>query len=431
MLRTFKRGTHPPESKFTENLPLEDFDAPQILAISLSQHIGAPAKPIVKEGDLVKVGTKIGEANGFVSANVYSSVSGIVKGFKKLPNATGAKVMHVEIENDFKYDAVLLPAITEPTKENLYERIREAGIVGMGGATFPTHVKLSPSKPVDTLVINGAECEPYITCDYRLMLERGEEVLKGVGYLKTVLGVEKAFVGIENNKKKAIEYLKSIAPDGIEIVALKAKYPQGAEKQLIYSLTRRIVPTGALPMDVGVVVANVHTAYSVCRAVDKGEPCYMRAMTLSGDGIEKKGNYFVRNGISFEYIYNQVIGSVPVEKTRKVISGGPMMGFSVSNLLPVTTKGTSSLLFLTEKQVNVSKPTQCINCGRCVRGCPMNLNPSRIEPMVIESHTEKLKTMNPMSCIECGVCSYNCPAKRPLLSAIRLAKKIIKEGGEK
>lgn len=431
MLRTFRRGTHPPQSKYTKDMPLAEFDAPQILAISLAQHIGAPSKPVVKEGDSVKVGTKIGEANGFVSANVFSSVSGIVKGFKKLPNAVGAKVMHVEIENDFKYDSVSLSPITDPTKENILERIREAGIVGMGGAAFPTHVKLSPNKPVDTLIINGAECEPYITCDYRLMLEKSKEILKGVNYLKTVLGVEKAYIGIENNKKDAIELLKSIAPNDIEIVALKAKYPQGAEKQLIYSITKRIVPTGALPMDVGVVVANVHTAYSVCRAVDNGEPCYMRAMTLSGDGIEKKGNYFVRNGISFEFLYEKVLGSVSPDVTRKVVSGGPMMGFSESNLLPTTTKGTSSLLFLSEKQVNVSKPTQCINCGSCVRGCPMSLNPSKIEAMVLNAHTEKLKEMNPLSCIECGVCAYSCPAKRPLLSAVRLAKKIIKEGGEK
>ncbi|MDD4839624.1 MAG: electron transport complex subunit RsxC [Clostridia bacterium] len=430
MAKTFKHGTHPPENKITENSPLVEFAVPEKLYISLSQHIGAPAQAIVEVGDSVKAGTLIGKAGGFVSANIFSSVSGKVTNIVTLPTATGGEAKHIEIQNDFRYETVSLPEITVPTKENILERVKEAGIVGMGGATFPTHVKLSPSKPVDTLIINGAECEPYITCDYRLMLEKTDEFIEGVKLLMTALSVEKAYIGIENNKKEAIELLAEKCPPKIEVVELKSKYPQGAEKQLIYSITRRVVPTGGLPMDVGVVVNNVHTAYSVARAI-KGEPCYMRAMTVSGDGVEKIGNYFARTGLTYKFIYDECRGNVAEEVTCKVISGGPMMGFAQANLKPATTKGTSSLLFLSEIRISKSDTTACINCGRCGMGCPMNLLPNEIEENTLHRNFEEVIKLNVASCIECGVCTYNCPAKRPLLQAIRLAKRIIKEKGLK
>ncbi len=431
MIKTFRHGTHPPESKHTAKLGLQEFEVPEKLFISLSQHIGAPAEPVVAVGDSVKVGTMLGAQKGFVSANVFSSVSGKVVALVNLPTATGGEAMHVEIENDFKYETDFLQSLQNPSKEQILERVKLAGIVGMGGATFPTHVKLSPTKPVDALIINGAECEPYITCDYRLMLECAEDFVDGVKFLMKALDVEKAYIGIENNKKDAIALLKSIVPENVEVVTLKAKYPQGAEKQLIYSTTKRVVPVGKLPMDVGVVVNNVHTAYSIARAVKYGEPSFMRAMTVGGDGVEKAGNYWVRNGVTYQFIYDQCRGNVSEDVTAKVISGGPMMGFAQASLKPATTKGSSSLLFLSKKKINSAPSTQCISCGRCVSVCPMNLLPNQMEQNTLHRNFETLQKLNIMSCIECGACTYACPAKRPLLQAIRLAKKSIKERGIK
>ncbi len=431
MLRTFKHGIHPPANKRTQDCPLTDFNVPEKLYISLSQHIGAPAKALVAVGDHVLEGQMIGEAGGFVSAPVFSSVSGTVTAIKKLPTAIGAECDHIEITNDFIYEKALLPVLENPTKEQILARVKEAGIVGMGGATFPTHVKFSPSKPVDTLIINAAECEPYITCDYRILLECSEEFLRGVKYIMTALGVEKAYVGVEANKPLAIEKLQGIAPSDIEIMKLKTKYPQGAEKQLIYSVTRRIVPCGGLPADIGCVVSNVHTALAVARAIELGEPLYKRAMTVSGSGVEKTGNFWVRGGTPYSYIYEQCRGDKPEEITEKIISGGPMMGFAQSSLNVCCTKGTSSLLFLTRKEFTVDEPTQCINCGRCINNCPMSLMPRDMERQVIKKEFEEVFKLGIMNCIECGVCSFSCPAKRPLVQAFKLAKKEIKTRGIK
>lgn len=427
---TFRRGVHPPENKITENSPLVELAVPEKLYISLSQHIGAPAQPCVEVGASVKVGTLIGKANGFVSSNVYSSVSGKVKDIVPLVTATGSDATHIVIENDFTYASESLPEVTDLTAKHIIARIQEAGIVGMGGATFPTHVKLSPSVTVDTLVINGAECEPYITCDYRIMLEKTDEFVAGVKLLMTALSVNVCYIGIEDNKSEAIERLKEICPENIIVTKLKSKYPQGAEKQLIYSTTRRKVETGKLPMDSGVVVVNVHTAYSVARAI-KGEPCFMRAMTVSGDGVEKIGNYWVRTGVPFRFIYDECRGNVDESATKKVINGGPMMGIAQSNLNSTSTKGTSALLFMSEKRAGNVISTQCINCGRCCAGCPMFLLPNSIEDSVLGRDYGKAVRLNVASCIECGVCAYNCPAKRPIMQSIRLAKKIIKKRGLK
>lgn len=430
-LKTFRRGAHPPANKITENAPLTHMEAPASVYLALSQHIGAPAKPVVAAGDYVKEGQLVAEAGGFVSAPVYSSVSGTVKGIVSLPTAAGGKCDHIVVENDGLYEKTGLAPLVNPTKEEIIARVREAGIVGMGGATFPTHVKLSPSKPVDTLIINAAECEPYITCDYRLLLECADTVISGVKHLMTALGVSKAYIGAESNKSAAIEKLVAACPECIEVVKLRTKYPQGAEKQLIYAVTRRKVPAGGLPMDIGCVVDNVHTAYSVARAVDCGEPLYMRAVTVSGGGVENKGNYWVRGGTSYEYVYEQTRGAVPEENTKKVISGGPMMGFAQADLRACCTKGTSSLLFLTAEEFNMHEPTQCINCGRCIRHCPMNLMPRDMEQAVIKEDFVKVNALGVMNCMECGVCSYVCPAKRPLVQAFRLAKKTVKTRGIK
>ena len=427
--KTFRRGTHPAARKLTADMPLVLAEAPERMFFSLAQHIGAPAKPVVAPGDRVRAGDLLAEAGGFVSAPVHSSVSGVVKGIVTRPTPTGGRCRHIEVENDFAYETVSLPPLTDPDAEQIRQRVRDCGIVGMGGAAFPTHVKLAPSKPVDILVINGAECEPYITCDYRLMLEKTEELLRGVGYLMKALGVSRAIIGVEANKLPAIEKLRAAVGEGVEVVKLRTKYPQGAEKQLIAALTGRKVPPGGLPMDIGCVVDNIHTAYAVTRAVECGEPLYMRALTVSGNGVEKKGNYFVRTGTPFEFIYEMTRGDVPEDAVRKVINGGPMMGFAQADLSASVQKGTSSILFFDAKEAAATEPTQCINCGRCINHCPMNLMPRDMEREVINGDYKKVKDMGLANCMECGVCSYVCPAKRPLVQAFRLAKKTVKERG--
>lgn len=430
-LRTFRRGIHPPANKFTKDAPLEDFPVPETLYVSLSQHIGAPARPIVAPGDRVEEGQLIGEADGFVSSNVFSPVSGIVKGVIKLPTAIGTEADHIEIENDFKYSKRTLPVLHDPTKDEILQRIKDAGIVGMGGAGFPAHIKYAPKDKVDTLIINGAECEPYITCDYRLLVEHAQTVVDGIRLIMKTLDVDKAYIGIESNKSFAIKTLAEIVPEGISVMRLKTKYPQGAEKQLIYAITHRTVPTGGLPSQIGCVVSNVHTAYAVARAVYSGEPLYKRAMTVSGGGVRKRGNYWVRTGTSYQFIYDICRQDAEEEWTRKVISGGPMMGFAQANLLPACAKGTSCLLFLTKKEFNTDESTQCINCGKCILNCPMSLVPRDIERAVIKNDFETTYKIGVVNCIECGACSYSCPAKRPLVQAMRLAKKEIKARGIK
>lgn len=430
-LRTFRRGIHPPANKFTKDVPLQDFPTPDRVFISLSQHIGAPAVPVVEIGDRVEVGQVIAKANGFVSANVVSSVSGTVVSFCTLPTANGGEAKHVEIENDHLYTQQRLCALTEPSKDEIIQRIKDAGIVGMGGATFPTHVKLAPKDNIDTLIINGAECEPYITCDYRLFMEEAVRVIDGVRLLMKALDVKHAYIGIESNKLPAIKRLANLVPPEIDVMKLKTKYPQGAEKQLIYAITHRTVPTGELPSKVGCVVCNAHTAYCVAKAVRDGETCYKRAMTVSGGGVEMRGNFWVRNGTPYRFIYDVCRANVPEDATRKVISGGPMMGFAQADLRATTTKGSSCLLFLTDKEFNTSPTTPCISCGKCIVNCPMSLVPREIERAVQKEDFEGTFKLGVLNCIECGACSYSCPAKRPLVQAMRLAKKEIKTRGIK
>ncbi len=426
---TFKRGVHPADNKYiAKDFALSDFPTPAVVSIPLSQHIGAPAAAVVAVGDSVKVGSLIGKSVGFVSANVYSSVSGTVKDIVTIRTAIGSRCSHIVIENDGLYEESFFEPILAPDAASVKARVAEAGIVGMGGATFPTHVKLSPRTPVDVLIINAAECEPYITCDYRLCLEKTQEIFQGIEYMMIALGVSVAYIGVEDNKPDAISALSAFATDKIKVIPLVTKYPQGAEKQLIYSITKRVVPEGALPADVGAVVDNVHTAFAVYEAVALGKPSFMRAMTVSGKACLRPGNFFVRNGVS----YHDVADFVGVtDNVKKVISGGPMMGFAQADLTPCTGKGTSSLLFLTEEEISSEiKPiSACINCASCASHCPMRLMPMFIERAVEAEDALEAKKLHALSCLECGCCAYVCPARRPLVTSMRRAKKMIKEKG--
>ncbi|MCH5351522.1 MAG: electron transport complex subunit RsxC [Clostridiales bacterium] len=428
-LKSFKKGIHTPHNKLTESRFLAEVPAPGTVYIPLSQHIGKPATAVVSIGDYVKAGSKIGAADGFVSADIFSSVSGAVKGIQKRKTVTGF-CDHVVIENDGKNLEQTLPPVRDLTdKDALLKRIKEAGLVGMGGAGFPSHVKYAPKNKVDRFIINGAECEPYITCDYRLLRERTEEVLLGAQMLATVLGIDEFDIGIEDNKPLAIDAVYSVIENnGVKarVTMLKSKYPQGAEKQLIYAVTGRKVPCGGLPSDVGAVVGNVHTAYALYEAALLGRPLYKRAVTVSGD-IKNQGNYFVRTGT----LYGDLVdfcGGLSGD-CAKIISGGPMMGIAIPDLDYSISKTSGSLLFLSEEDVNTSQPKPCINCGKCARACPMNLMPMYIDAYTLNGDYSTAKKYGALNCIECGCCAYTCPAKRTIVQSVKLCKRKIKELG--
>lgn len=425
-LKTFQRGIHPPERKeLSRDCAIEIMPPPRIVKIPLSQHIGAECMPLVRTGDPVKKGQLIGSSDKTMSAGVFASVSGTVVGFESIRTAPGGNVGHVVIENDFAETEERLSELRDPSPLDIVERIREAGIVGMGGASFPLTVKLTPpkNKPIDILVINAAECEPYITCDDRVMREYPEQFAEGCRLLGRALKAERIVVGIEENKPEAIEVLRAVTD--LELCVLKTKYPQGAEKQLIYAVTGRKVPAGGLPMDVGVVVDNVHTAFSTYRAVREGKTCYERVMTVSGDAVANPKNLWVRTGTPYEDLLDYCGGLK--EEAVKIVSGGPMMGFAQYDLKPCTAKATSALLFLTEGELNTEKPSACINCARCHRACPMNLMPMYIDASIRADDPEGAKRYGAMNCMECGCCTYVCPAKRPIIQSIRLAKRLIKQ----
>ncbi|HOK81908.1 MAG TPA: electron transport complex subunit RsxC [Clostridia bacterium] len=421
----FNRGIHPKDKKeLTADLPFEVMSAPAKVYIPLCQHIGAPAKARVSVGDRVKAGTLIGEATGFISANVHSSVSGTVVAIEQRENAAGRKIDHIVIENDGLYEEEALPPLENPTKMDIFTRCYDAGIVGMGGATFPTHVKIQPNKPIHTLIINGAECEPYITADYRMMLEHPKEIVEGISYIKTVLGAQKVVIGIEDNKPKAIDAMQAaVAGTDITVQKLKTKYPQGGEKQLIHAVTKLKVPWTGLPADVGVIVVNVTTAFAVYEAIKLGKPSYTRFMTVSGKGIKRPANLIVRVGTPFE----DVVDYLGHNDYVKAIVGGPMMGLSIANLNPVVAKGNSSLLLLDKSEEREIEPTPCINCGRCAMACPMRLIPMMTDRLILKDKIADSYKYHPQCCIECGCCAYVCPADRPLVQSQRLAKKLIKE----
>ena len=427
--RTFHGGAHPPEGKqYTEKKPIEKMPAPEQVVIPLQQHIGAPAEPLVKAGDLVKIGDRLSEPKGFVSVPVHASVSGKVVKVTEMPHPLGKKVLSVIIQNDGE-DA-LSDAIQPDEKymdlspDEMKKKIQMAGIAGMGGATFPTHVKLSPpaEKPIDTLIINGAECEPYLTADHRTMLEFPEDILAGVKIIQKILGVKKTYFAIEKNKPDAIKKMREATRNDstIEVVALKVKYPQGAEKQLIKAITNREVPTGGLPMDVGCLVQNVGTTRAIYEALAKGKPLYERVSTITGPGINEPKNLIVRIGTLFKDVIEYCGGYK--EDVSKLIMGGPMMGLAqYTDEVPVI-KGTSGILLLTEKYVQVADPMPCIGCNRCVDTCPMHLVPTTLAEFADFKRYEEAEKWGIMDCIECGTCTFVCPAKRHLLQSIRFGK---------
>ena len=430
-LLTFKGGVHPNDGKslakdkaIVELLPQGD------LVYPLSQHIGAPAKPVVAKGDHVLKGQKIAEAGGFVSAPIYASVSGTVKAIEPRVNPTGSKVNSIIIANDGQYEEVEYPQpkpLSELTKEEILNIIGEAGVVGMGGAGFPTRVKLSPKEPdkIDYIIANCAECEPYITADYRRMLENPELLVEGMRVILKLFDNAKGLFAIEDNKPDCIAKLKELTKDEprMEVREMMTKYPQGAERQLIFANTGRAINSTMLPADAGCVVDNVETIISIYNAVVKGIPSMERVVTVTGDGVVNPGNYKVLFGTNQNELIEAAGGLK--EGCEKVISGGPMMGFAVFSLEIPTTKTSSSLLCFKKDDVSASEVTACINCGRCVSVCPEQIVPSRLAKMSQFHDSESFERWNGMECIECGSCSYICPAKRPLAQYIKTMKKQI------
>ena len=430
-LLSFRGGVHPPHFKEpTSRLKVENAVEPKVVTIPLSQHIGAPCEPLVKPGDKVKVGEKIGESKSFVSAPVHSSVSGEVKAIKPCLTPSG-EALCIIIESDglnaLHENVIPKGDIEALSGEEIKNIIREAGIVGMGGAGFPTHVKLSPppENKIDTIILNGAECEPYLTADHRLMLENPGDIVYGLKAMMKVLSVSKAYIGIEDNKGDAIGVMEKEKKNerDIEIVGLETKYPQGAEKQLIYACTKREVPSGGLPMAVGVVVNNVGTAAAVAAAIKTGMPLIERICTVGGKGIKEPKNLLIKIGTSFKEIVEQCGGYRG--DIGKLIMGGPMMGLAqYTDEIPAT-KTASGILAFTPDEASLPKPRNCIKCGKCVDICPAFLQPLYISAYSLNNMHETAEKYNALDCIECGSCSFICPSKRPLLQSIRVAKREI------
>ncbi|UUV19446.1 electron transport complex subunit RsxC [Fusobacteria bacterium ZRK30] len=427
-LFTFKGGVHPSENKVqTENEAIQTFDAPKMVHVALLQHIGAPLNALVKPGDRVLKGQKIADSEAFMSAPVHSSVSGVVKKIEFLPFPLSGKVNTIIIENDGEEELAELTTIKDwksAPKEDLLAMIREKGIVGVGGACFPTHIKLNPPKDVtiDTLVMNGAECEPYLNADNRLMLEDPKSIIEGIKIIMHILGVKNAKIGIENNKPEAIASMikASEGDNGIEVCPLKTQYPQGGEKQLIKAILDREVPSGKLPSAVGVVVQNTATAALVYEGIVKGMPLIEKVVTISGKAIKKPMNLKVRIGTMFRDMLDYA--GVEREDVDKLVMGGPMMGMAQhSEDVPVV-KGTSGLLALTTAETNPCKAKNCILCGKCIGACPMGLEPLMYAKLAKFNQWEEMGKYKLMDCISCGSCSYICPANRPLTEAINIGK---------
>ena len=429
-LLTFKGGIHPDDGKdLAKNKEIVELKPKGDLIYPVSQHIGAPAKPIVAAGDHVLKGQMIAEAGGFVSAPVYASVSGTVKAIAPHLNPTGGTVNSIVVENDGEYEEVEYPEVKpleEMSKEEILETIGNAGIVGMGGAGFPTRVKLSPKEPekIDYVIANCAECEPYITADYRAMLEMPEKLVGGMKIVLKLFDNAKGIFGVEDNKPDCIARLKELTKDEprMEVLALKTKYPQGGERQLIYATTGRAINSAMLPADAGCVVDNVATMISIYQAVAEGKPSMERIVTVSGDAVNEPGNFKVPFGISHEELVEAAGGFK--SEPEKLISGGLMMGFAMVALDVPVTKTSSSILAFTKDEVSKFEPTACINCGRCVEACPSRLIPSRLADYAEHHDEEKFTAHEGLECMECGSCSYVCPAKRQLKQAIGSMRKI-------
>ena len=429
---TFRGGIHPYEGKeLSKDHPIEKYLPKGDLVYPLSQHIGAPSVPCVKKGDTVLAGQKIADAGGFVSVPLHASVSGTVKGIEKHLNATGSMVDCIVIENDQQYQEVEYQEtrLEDLTKEEILNRIKEGGVVGMGGAGFPTHVKLAPKDPskIEYILVNGAECEPYITSDYRRMIEEPEKVVKGLQVILTLFDSAIGYICIEDNKPDCIAKMKELVKDidRIEVKEVMTKYPQGGERTLIYAATGREINSSMLPADVGCVVDNVETVISVYKAVILGRPVNSRVVTMSGDGIKEPKNLLVLSGTDMSELVDAAGGLKA--KIAKAISGGPMMGFALYDLHVPCTKTTSAFLFLEHDAVSEAQEIQtaCINCGRCVSVCPGHVLPARLAKLAERGDMAGFEAMDGMECCECGCCSYICPAKRPLTQSIKSMRKMV------
>ena len=431
MLKTFKiGGIHPDDMKLSAGSSIRELQVPAEVKIPVSQHIGAPAQPVVAVGDAVKVGQLIAQATGFVSANIHSSVSGKIKKIDEFVDANGYKKLGVVIsvegdewlETIDRTSAVRREVTMSPA--DIVKRVQEMGVVGMGGATFPTHVKLSvpTGKKCEALIINGVECEPYLTSDHRLMLEHGEEVLIGVKILMRALGVDQAYIGIENNKKDAIDNLARLASsfEGITVQPLKLRYPQGGEKQLIDACIGRQVPSGKLPIDVGAVVQNVGTVYAIYEAVQKNKPLIERIVCVTGKPLREPSNFLVRIGTPVSDLI-EAAGGMP-EDCGKVIGGGPMMGRAFTRLDVPVVKGTSGITLMSVEDSKRKEVHSCIRCAKCVSVCPMGLQPFLMSTLAKLGRYDDLRANHVMDCIECGCCIFTCPSNRPILDYVRMGK---------
>lgn len=436
MAYTFKGGIHPDDHKdLTKNIPIKVLDGSAEHIFPLQQHIGAPLEPVVEIGSKVKVGTKLADSEAFVSAPIHSSVSGTVKAIEDRLHPNGAMVKSIIVENDGEYmiDESVQPKgeLWDLTEDDIRQIVREAGIVGMGGAGFPTHVKLTPprDKRIDYIIVNGAECEPYLTSDHRVLLESPDMVLYGLKVLMKLFGLDDGYIAIEQNKPDAIllieEKIKKTAYHGIKLCELKTKYPQGAEKQLIYAITGKEVPSGGLPADAGALVVNVDTAHAIAVAVKTGMPSIRRIVTVSGDAVKEPSNFEVRLGMTFGQLFEKAGGFV--KEPAKIIMGGPMMGQAQDSVDIPVTKGTSALLALSSDMVVYDKDEVCIRCGKCVKACPIGLMPLYLNLYAKKGDWDMCEKYNILDCIECGVCSYLCPGRQHPLQNLRTAKQKVLE----
>ena len=429
---TFGGGIHPSYNKeLSAGSPIRELPMPARLTVPLSQHLGAPAKPLVSVGDTVKAGQLIAEQNGFISAPVHSPACGKVAAIEDTLTASGRPCAAIVIETDGSSEWALLPTFPNwqtADKKDLLAHIGAAGIVGMGGAGFPTRIKLSPpaDKPIDTVILNGAECEPYLTSDHRMMLEHAHEIRTGAEIIRHILGAQSLRIAIEDNKPDAISAMEKAfqGVDGdVAITVLRTSYPQGSEKQQIYSVTGREVPRGGLPMDVGCVVENVSTAFAIYDAVVNGRPLVSRVISVTGDAVQQPANLLAPVGT----LYSDLVAACGGlrGKPAKVISGGPMMGFAVSSLAVPTGKTASGLLLLSASKVSCFTSQACISCGRCIEACPMRLTPSELSQCIEADDIEGAEQVALMDCIECGSCAFVCPAHRPLVHHMRRGKAIV------
>ena len=435
-LKTFRLGgVHPQDNKLSASAPLAQLPLPKQVTIPIIQHIGAPAKVVVQRGDTVKVGQVIAQHEGFISSNIHASCSGRIGIIEEVMDSSGFKHLAVNIRvkgDDWLETIDRTDTLVEEislSRDEIVARVMEAGVVGMGGAGFPSHakIKVPEGKTIDTLIINGVECEPYLTADHRLMLEKPREIIVGVRILMRALGVSRAIIGIEDNKHDAIELFDEWLREDkqIEVQPLEVQYPQGGEKQLIQAVLDREVPSGRLPADVGVIVHNVGTTFAIYEAVQKNKPLVERVVTVTGKDVKQPSNFWVRIGTPVIELITAA-GGLP-ESTGKVVSGGPMMGKAIADLEVPVAKGTSGILMIAQAETKRAEEYNCVHCGKCIEACPMGLEPYRLLLLSKAGQSEKSKRENVLDCIECGSCSFVCPSNRPILDYIRLSKTKVKK----